>query len=74
VPVRWSVDFVQDTLVDERRFRTLAIVDGFTRRPETQLSSAYWDFIRDVIVRAKSINPPDGIRTFLPQIMGEAYS
>lgn len=28
---RWSVDFVQDTLVDGRRFRALAIVDDFTR-------------------------------------------
>ena len=28
---RWSVDFVQDTLIDGRRFRALAIVDDFTR-------------------------------------------
>jgi putative transposase len=28
---RWSVDFVQDTLFDGRRFRALAIVDDFTR-------------------------------------------
>jgi len=28
---RWSVDFVQDTLVDGRRFRALVIVDDFTR-------------------------------------------
>ena len=28
---RWSVDFVQDTLVDGRRFRALAVVDDFTR-------------------------------------------
>jgi putative transposase len=28
---RWSVDFVQDTLVDGRRFRIFAIVDDFTR-------------------------------------------
>jgi len=28
---RWSVDFVQDTLVDGRRFRALAIVDDFNR-------------------------------------------
>jgi putative transposase len=28
---RWSIDFVQDTLVDGRRIRALAIVDDFTR-------------------------------------------
>ena len=28
---RWSVDFVQDTLIDGRRFRILAVVDDFTR-------------------------------------------
>jgi putative transposase len=28
---RWSIDFVQDTLIDGRRFRALAIVDDFTR-------------------------------------------
>ncbi len=31
MPVRWAVEFVQDTLVDGRRFRALAIVSGFTR-------------------------------------------
>lgn len=28
---RWSIDFAQDTLVDGRRFRVLAVVDDFTR-------------------------------------------
>jgi putative transposase len=28
---RWSLDFVSDTLSDGRRFRTLAIVDDFSR-------------------------------------------
>ena len=28
---RWSMDFVQDQLADGRRFRTLTIVDAFTR-------------------------------------------
>ena len=28
---RWSVDFVQDTLIDGRRFRLFAVVDDFTR-------------------------------------------
>lgn len=28
---RWSMDFVQDQLADGRRFRTLTIVDSFTR-------------------------------------------
>jgi putative transposase len=28
---RWSVDFVQDTLIDGRRFRVFAVVDDFTR-------------------------------------------
>ncbi len=29
--VRWSMDFVTDALADGRRFRTLTIVDDFTR-------------------------------------------
>ncbi|MEL6226970.1 MAG: IS3 family transposase, partial [Pseudomonadota bacterium] len=42
---RWSVDFVQDTLVDGRRFRIFAIVDDFTREclglvGDTSLSGA----------------------------------
>jgi len=28
---RWSIDFAQDTLVDGRRFRIMAVVDDFTR-------------------------------------------
>ena len=28
---RWSMDFVHDALVDGRRFRTLAVVDDYTR-------------------------------------------
>ena len=28
---RWSTDFIQDVLVDGRRFRVLAVVDDFTR-------------------------------------------
>jgi transposase InsO family protein/DNA-binding XRE family transcriptional regulator len=28
---RWSLDFVSDTLVDDRRFRVLVVVDDFTR-------------------------------------------
>jgi putative transposase len=28
---RWSVGFVQDTLIDGRRFRVFAVVDDFTR-------------------------------------------
>ena len=28
---RWSIDFAQDTLVDGRRFRVMAVVDDFTR-------------------------------------------
>jgi putative transposase len=28
---RWSLDFVSDTLTDGRRFRTLTVVDDFTR-------------------------------------------
>jgi hypothetical protein len=29
--LRWSLDFVSDTLVSGRRFRILTLVDGFTR-------------------------------------------
>jgi transposase InsO family protein len=29
--LRWSLDFVADTLVNGRRFRILALVDDFTR-------------------------------------------
>ena len=29
--VRWSLDFVSDTLTDGRRFRVLTVVDDFTR-------------------------------------------
>ena len=28
---RWSLDFVSDALTDSRRFRTLCVVDDFTR-------------------------------------------
>lgn len=28
---RWSLDFLNDTLTDSRRFRNLAVVDDFTR-------------------------------------------
>ena len=28
---RWSMDFVQDDFIDGRKFRTLNIVDDFTR-------------------------------------------
>ena len=28
---RWSIDFMRDTLSDERKFRTLNIVDDFRR-------------------------------------------
>src|SRR5207248_5534122 len=28
---RWSMDFVQDSLIDARRFRVLTVVDVFTR-------------------------------------------
>jgi len=42
---RWSVDFVQDTLIDGRRFRVFAVVDDFTREclglvVDTSLSGA----------------------------------
>jgi putative transposase len=29
--LRWSLDFVMDTLVSGRRFRVLTLVDDFTR-------------------------------------------
>lgn len=32
---RWSVDFVSDALADGRRFRTLTVVDDFTREAPT---------------------------------------
>lgn len=42
---RWSLDFVSDAFVDGRRFRTLAVVDDFTREclalvADTSLSGA----------------------------------
>jgi putative transposase len=43
--LRWSVDFVSDTLTSGRRFRMLAVVDDFTREclglvADTSLSGA----------------------------------
>lgn len=42
---RWSLDFVSDSLTDQRRFRILAVVDDFTREclalvADTSLSGA----------------------------------
>lgn len=31
VNARWSLDFVSDIFTDSRRFRVLAVVDGYTR-------------------------------------------
>jgi len=39
---RWSLDFVSDAFTDGRRFRTLAVVDDFSRECPTKID---WHYI-----------------------------
>jgi len=39
---RWSLDFVSDTLSDGRRFRTLCIVDDFSRECLATVMVLHW--------------------------------
>ena len=59
---RWSLDFVFDALSNGRRFRVLAVVDGFTREcfglvADTSLSGLRIGRELDRIVERRSCSP-----------------
>ena len=56
--VRWSLDFLSDTISDGRRFRVLAIVDDYTREclalvADTSLSGLRVARELDAIIRLR---------------------
>lgn len=57
---RWSMDFMRDTLADGRPFRTLNIVDDFTREAQQLLELWRRDY-NDVRPHSALGNVPPGV-------------
>ena len=60
---RWSLDFVSDALTDGRRFRTLCVVDDFTREALAIVVDTSLSGVRAAQRRAASSGEADRART-----------